>query len=141
MRFGKKRKLSPRYIGPYKILKRVGKVAYELEFLAELAVVHPDFHISSLKKFVGDPASIVLLESVDVKDNLTYEDVPVDILDRQDMNTQRVKARRIEGDNVNKEAYQVNQAPINPSDMEVRSDFQMLAQAMTTQAQAMTTQA
>ena len=41
VRFGKKGKLSPRYVGPYKILKRVGKVAYELEFPAELAVVHP----------------------------------------------------------------------------------------------------
>ncbi|WMV49722.1 hypothetical protein MTR67_043107 [Solanum verrucosum] len=83
MRFGKKGKLSPRYVGPYKILKLVGNVAYELEFSAELAAVHPVFHISLLKKCVGDPASIVQLESVAVKDSLTYEDVPVDILDRQ----------------------------------------------------------
>ncbi|WMV46812.1 hypothetical protein MTR67_040197, partial [Solanum verrucosum] len=59
MRFGKKGKLSPRYIGPYKILKMIGKVAYELELLAELAAVHLVFHISLLKKCVGDPASIV----------------------------------------------------------------------------------
>ena len=45
MRFGKKGKLSPRYVGPYKILKRVSKVAYELELTAELAAVHPIFHI------------------------------------------------------------------------------------------------
>ena len=45
MRFGKNEKLSPRYVGPYKILKRVGNVAYELELLAELAAVHPVFHI------------------------------------------------------------------------------------------------
>ena len=43
MRFGKKGKLSPRYVGPYKILKRVGKVAYELELPAELAAIHPVF--------------------------------------------------------------------------------------------------
>ncbi|WMV23759.1 hypothetical protein MTR67_017144 [Solanum verrucosum] len=62
MRFGKKGKLSPRYVGPYKILKRVGKVAYELELQVELAAVHPVFHISMLKKCVGDPASIVPLK-------------------------------------------------------------------------------
>ena len=83
MRFGKKGKLSPRYVGQYKILKKIGKVAYELELQAKLAVVHPVFHISLLKKCVGDPASIVPLESVTVKDSLSYEDVPVEILDRQ----------------------------------------------------------
>ncbi|WMV09344.1 hypothetical protein MTR67_002729 [Solanum verrucosum] len=83
MRFGKKGKLSPRYVGPYKILKRVGKVAYELELPTKLAIVHPIFHISFLKKCVGDPASIIPLEIVAVKDTLTYEEVPVEILDRQ----------------------------------------------------------
>ncbi|WMV14340.1 hypothetical protein MTR67_007725 [Solanum verrucosum] len=83
MRIGKKGKLSPTYVGPYKILKRIGKVAYELELPTELAAVHPVFHILLLKKCVGDPASIVHLESVAVKDSLTYEEVPVEILDRQ----------------------------------------------------------
>ncbi|WMV08797.1 hypothetical protein MTR67_002182 [Solanum verrucosum] len=83
MRFCKKGKLGPRYVGLYKILKRVGNVAYELELPAELAAVNPVFHISLLKKCVGDPTSIVSLESVDVRDSLTYEDVPIDILDRQ----------------------------------------------------------
>ncbi|WMV59586.1 hypothetical protein MTR67_052971 [Solanum verrucosum] len=67
MRFGNKGKLSPRYISPYRILKRIGKVAYELELSADLAAVHLVFHISLLKKCVGDPASVVLLESVAVK--------------------------------------------------------------------------
>ncbi|WMV42092.1 hypothetical protein MTR67_035477 [Solanum verrucosum] len=83
MRFGKKVKLSPRYVGPYKILKRVGNVAYELEFPTELAAVYPVFHISLLKKCVGDPASLVPLESVVVKDSLTFKEVQVDILDRK----------------------------------------------------------
>ncbi|WMV08971.1 hypothetical protein MTR67_002356 [Solanum verrucosum] len=81
MRFGKKGKLSPRYVGPYKILKRVGNVVYELELPTELAAVHPIFHISLFKKCMGDPTSIVPLESVVVKDSLTYENVPVEILD------------------------------------------------------------
>ena len=58
-------------------------MAYELEFPTELAAVHLVFHISLLKKCVGDLASIVPLESVAVKDSLTYEEVPVEILDRQ----------------------------------------------------------
>ncbi|WMV57889.1 hypothetical protein MTR67_051274 [Solanum verrucosum] len=53
MRFGKKGKLSSRYVGPYIILKRVDNVAYELELPVELAVVHPVFHICLLKKCVG----------------------------------------------------------------------------------------
>ena len=82
MRFGKKGNLSPRYVSPYKILKSVGKVKYELEVPAELAALHPVFHISLLKKLVSDPISIVPLESVAVKDSLYYEEVPIDILER-----------------------------------------------------------
>ena len=63
-------------------MKKVGKVAYELELPAELAALHLVFHISLLKKCVGDPTSIVPLESVAVKDSLSYEDVPVEIFDR-----------------------------------------------------------
>ena len=70
MRFGKKGKLKPGYVVPYKILKRIGKVAYELEFPTVLALVHPVFHISHLKKCVGDPASTVSFDSVAVKDSL-----------------------------------------------------------------------
>ncbi|XP_069148010.1 uncharacterized protein [Solanum lycopersicum] len=81
MKFSKKRKPSPRYVGPYKILKRVGKVAYELELLLEFAAVHPVFYISLLKKCVGDQASVVPLDIMEVKDSLSNEDLPVEILD------------------------------------------------------------
>ena len=67
IRFGNKGKLSPRYVGPYKILKRSAKVAYELELSANLAAVHSVFYISLLKKCVGDPASVVPLESASEK--------------------------------------------------------------------------
>ena len=83
MRFGKKGKLSPRYIGPYKITKRVGQVAYELELPQELSMVHPVFHVSMLRKCIGDPSRITPIEDVQVTEDLTYEEVPVAILDRQ----------------------------------------------------------
>ena len=82
MRFGRKGKLSPRYVGLYEILKRVGEVEYELAFPAELASVHPLFHISMLKKCLGDPASILPVEGLGVDEDLSYEEVPVEILDR-----------------------------------------------------------
>ena len=58
IRFGKKGKLSPRYIGPYKIVRKVGQVAYELDLPSELESVHPVFHVSMLRKCVGDPTKL-----------------------------------------------------------------------------------
>ncbi|WMV54619.1 hypothetical protein MTR67_048004 [Solanum verrucosum] len=78
MRSGKKGKLSPRYVGPYEILKRVGKVAYELKLPIEMALVHQVFHIYMLKKCIGDPVSILPLEGLGVNENLSYEEVPVE---------------------------------------------------------------
>ncbi|WMV23992.1 hypothetical protein MTR67_017377 [Solanum verrucosum] len=83
MRFGKKGKLSPQYIGPYRITKRIGNVAYELELPQELAAVHSVFHISTLKKCMGDPSLITPTENIRIKDSLSYEEIPVQILDRQ----------------------------------------------------------
>ncbi|WMV28789.1 hypothetical protein MTR67_022174 [Solanum verrucosum] len=83
MRFGKKGKLNPRCIGPYRIVKRIDNVAYELELPQELVAVHPIFHISMLKKCIGDPSLILPTESIRIKESLSYEEVPVQILDRQ----------------------------------------------------------
>ncbi|WMV51525.1 hypothetical protein MTR67_044910 [Solanum verrucosum] len=83
MRFGKKGNLSPRYIGPYRISKRIGNVAYELELPQELAAVHPVFHISMLKKCMGDPSVIIPTANIEIKDTLSYGEIPVQILDRQ----------------------------------------------------------
>ena len=63
-------------------MRRVGKVAYELDFLNELASVHPIFHVSMLKKCIGNLTSIVPLEGLGVKENLSYEEVSIEILDR-----------------------------------------------------------
>ncbi|WMV19906.1 hypothetical protein MTR67_013291 [Solanum verrucosum] len=83
MRFGKKGKLSPRYIIPYRISKRVGNVANELELPQKLVAVHPVFHISMLKKCMGDPSLIIPTEDIWIKDSLSFEEIPVQILDRQ----------------------------------------------------------
>ncbi|WMV29825.1 hypothetical protein MTR67_023210, partial [Solanum verrucosum] len=74
MRFGKKGNLSPRYIGPYKISNRMGNIAYELELPQELAAIHPVFHISMLKKCMGDPSPIIPTEDIGIKDTLSYEE-------------------------------------------------------------------
>ncbi|KAH0689255.1 hypothetical protein KY289_016613 [Solanum tuberosum] len=95
MRFGKKGKLNPRYVGPYRILRRIGKVSYALELPADLAAVHPVFQISLLKKCVGDPASVVPFETVVVKDSLPYEDVPIEILDRQVRRLRNIKVTSV----------------------------------------------
>ena len=70
--FDKKGKLIPRYVCPYKILQRVDKAAYELRLPSELALVHPIFHVSMLKKCIGDIESILPIEGLGVRDNLSY---------------------------------------------------------------------
>ncbi|WMV54147.1 hypothetical protein MTR67_047532 [Solanum verrucosum] len=83
MRFGKKGKLSPQYIGPYRISKRVGNVAYELELPQELAAVHLVFHIYMLKKCMRDHLLIIPTENIGINDSLSYEEIPLQILDCQ----------------------------------------------------------
>ena len=83
MRFGKKGKLSPRYIRPYKIICKVGQVAYELDLSPELESVYPVFHVSMLRKCVGDPRRIVPIDDVQVTEKLVYEEVPIAIVDKQ----------------------------------------------------------
>ncbi|WMV09460.1 hypothetical protein MTR67_002845 [Solanum verrucosum] len=83
MRFFKKGKLGPRYIGPYRISKRIDNVAYEFQLLLELAAVHLVLYISMLKKCMGNPSLIIPTENIEIEDSLSYEEVPVQILDRQ----------------------------------------------------------
>ena len=64
VKFCKKRKLSPRYVGPYEILQRVVQVAYDLRLPSELASVHLVFHVSMLKKCIGVPESILPIEGL-----------------------------------------------------------------------------
>ncbi|KAL5559638.1 hypothetical protein UlMin_035849 [Ulmus minor] len=84
MRFGKKGKLSPRYIGPFEILERIGKVAYRLALPPELSSVHNVFHVSMLRRYVSDPSHVLENEPIEVHEDLTYEEQPVQILDQKD---------------------------------------------------------
>ncbi|WMV37547.1 hypothetical protein MTR67_030932 [Solanum verrucosum] len=83
MRFEKKGKLSPHYVGQCQILRHFGRVAYELDLPLDLVSMHPVFHVSLLRKCIGNPTSVVPLDSVDVKESLSYEEVLFEILDHQ----------------------------------------------------------
>ncbi|XP_052882730.1 uncharacterized protein LOC128291590 [Gossypium arboreum] len=81
VRFGRKGKLSPWFIGSYQILKRVGPVAYQLELLLELDHIHDVFQVSMLKRYRSNPTHIMLVEKIKVRPDLTIEEL-VQILDR-----------------------------------------------------------
>ncbi|GJW48443.1 putative reverse transcriptase domain-containing protein [Tanacetum coccineum] len=83
VRFGKRGKLNPRYVGPFKVLKKVGAVAYKLELPQELSRVHNMFHVSNLKKCYSDDPLVVPLEGLQVDDKLHFVEEPVEIMDRE----------------------------------------------------------
>ncbi|WOH05987.1 hypothetical protein DCAR_0625410 [Daucus carota subsp. sativus] len=83
-RFGKKGKLSPRYVGPFEILRRVGKVAYELALPPQMEHIHSVFHVSMLKKYNPDSKHVIEYEPVELEADLSYVEMPVEILDRKE---------------------------------------------------------
>ncbi|GJS68987.1 putative reverse transcriptase domain-containing protein [Tanacetum coccineum] len=83
IRFGKHGKLSLRYIGPFKIIARVGPVAYKLELPKELLGIHHTFHVSNLKKCLTDDELIIPLDEIQLDDKLHFIEEPVEIVDRE----------------------------------------------------------
>ena len=73
-----------RHVGPFEILDRIGEVAYRLALPPSLAGVHNVFHVSMLRKYVPDPSHIIELAPLWIKEDLTYEERPVRIVDRKD---------------------------------------------------------
>ncbi|CAN6712295.1 unnamed protein product [Malus baccata var. baccata] len=84
VRFGKKGKLSPRYIGPYMIAERVSEVAYRLELPLELSRVHDIFHVSMLRHYVSNPSHVIPQQPLEINPDFSYENEPVTILDWKD---------------------------------------------------------
>lgn len=82
LRFGKKGKLSPRFIRPYRVLRRLGPVAYQLELPPELNRIHNVFHVSMLRRYQSDPSHVVPVEEIEVRIDLTFEEELIQILDR-----------------------------------------------------------
>ncbi|GJS22574.1 putative reverse transcriptase domain-containing protein [Tanacetum coccineum] len=92
IRFGKRGKLNPRYIGPFKILAKVGTIAYQLELPEQLSRVHSTFHVSNLKKCLSDEPLAIPLDEIHVDDKLNFIEEPVEIMDRE---VKRLKQSRI----------------------------------------------
>nr|GEY00710.1 putative reverse transcriptase domain-containing protein [Tanacetum cinerariifolium] len=83
VRFGKRGKLNPRYIGPFKVLSKVGDVAYKLELPQQLSRVHNMFHVSNLKKCLSDESLVIPLNELRIDDKLHFVEEPVEIIDRE----------------------------------------------------------
>ncbi|GKA57961.1 putative reverse transcriptase domain-containing protein, partial [Tanacetum coccineum] len=90
--FGKRGKLNPRYVRPFKVMEKGGSIAYKLELPQELSRVHNTFHVSNLKKCYSDEPLAILLEGLHIDDKLRFAEEPVEIMDRE---VKRLKQSRI----------------------------------------------
>ncbi|GJS22838.1 hypothetical protein Tco_0451470 [Tanacetum coccineum] len=81
VRFGEKGKLTPRFVGPFKIIEKVGTMAYRLDFPKELNGVHDTFHVLNLKKCLADLTLQVPLDKIRVEDKLNFVEEPMEIME------------------------------------------------------------
>ena len=95
VRFGKRGKLSPRFIGPLEILERIGTVAYQLALPPSMSGVHEVFHVSMLWKYTSDPAHVVDWGQIEVDTDGTFKEGPVCILDSRDQVLRRKTVRLV----------------------------------------------
>ncbi|GKE45397.1 hypothetical protein Tco_1472681 [Tanacetum coccineum] len=90
--FGKQGKLNPRYVRPFKVLGKVGAIAYKLELTQELSRVHNTFHVSNLKMCHADEPLVVPLDGLHIDDKLHFVKEPVEIMDRE---VKRLRQRHV----------------------------------------------
>ena len=84
MRFDKRSKLNPRFIGPFEVVQRIGECAYRLALPPSLSGVHDVFHVSMLRKYIIDPSHMLDYSGLQFDDHLTLEEYPVHLLDREE---------------------------------------------------------
>ncbi|WOH15373.1 hypothetical protein DCAR_0934911 [Daucus carota subsp. sativus] len=92
MRFSNKGKLSPRYIGPYEIIEKIGPLAYRLALPPELSQIHDVFHVSMLRRYRSDPTHVLKDPGIEINDNLSYIEEPVKIIGHK---TKQLRNREI----------------------------------------------
>ncbi|GKF24671.1 putative reverse transcriptase domain-containing protein [Tanacetum coccineum] len=99
VRFGKRGKLNPRYVGPFKVLEKVGSNAYKLELPEELSRVHNTFNVFNLKKCYADEPLAVPLDGLHFDDKLQFVDEPVEIMDHEvkQLRRSRVPIFKVQG--------------------------------------------
>ena len=95
VRFGKPGKLSPRFVGPFEILERIGIVAYRLVISSSMTSVHKVFHVSMLRKYTPDPTHVVDWGQIEVDTDGTFEEGPVCIVDSRDQVLRRNTVRLV----------------------------------------------
>jgi hypothetical protein len=82
-RFGLKGKLSPRFIGPFEVIDKIGVAAYRLRLPETMSQIHNVFHVSMLRKCLSDPLTVTSMEALPIHEDLSFEETPVQILDRK----------------------------------------------------------
>ncbi|XP_070007972.1 uncharacterized protein [Nicotiana sylvestris] len=112
MRFGKKGKLSPRFIDPFEVLKRVGDVAYELVLPPSLSGVHPVFYVSMLRRYHVDWSYVLDFSTIQLDERLGFKEEPVAIIDRQERQLRSKRVSAVKGRyKINVEEYTQNLPP------------------------------
>ena len=113
VRFGKRGKLSPRYIGPYEIIERVGSLAYRLALPSEMSRIHNVFHVSILRKYIVDHSHVLEEQPISLQKDLSYEEEPIQILDQKE---QVIRSKSISLVKVLWRSHQVEEATWEPEE-------------------------